>query len=446
MLWTLRSPRVWLLPCRSSQRSLSFTPNRWLPRSVNANPPKTLLFREEVAKAKPLPSFADAVRKPPIRNQVLFVVAGTVGSIALGAHLTNYELFKWWAHLRTSPHGGYDKNRPPTSEELARVKYFTFGRHLQTGLANLKSSIDQLPETMKAMITWSYVQVFQPVLNATEGKRMCWAIGAVNVAVWMAWRVPRWGPAMMRSFAHNPLSGRSYTLFTSMFSHEGFFHLLFNCMALASFGSAASQFLTTQFKKVELEHGALSEPSPKWHLLALFVSAGLFSGLVSHIGHARWQYPRLIARLRNATAAPATSTFASSLKSGLSSATPKAEGAVAAASKPAASEGMSSLGSSGAIYALFAVTALGFPDAEVTLIIPPWFPINIQTGFFALVAIDTLGVLRGWKLFDHFAHLGGALFGAFWYKYGADIWYSIRMWDLPAAFYLHGHGPMLKQK
>ena len=27
-----------------------------------------------------------------------------------------------------------------------------------------------------------------------------------------------------------------------------------------------------QFKKVELEHGALSEPSPKWHLLALFVS------------------------------------------------------------------------------------------------------------------------------------------------------------------------------
>lgn len=150
--------------------------------------------------------------------------------------MTNYELFKWWAHLRQSPHGGYDKNRPPTSEELARVKYFTFGRvspstlsscphfpticviqRLQSGLANLKSSVDQLPETMKAMITWSYVQVFQPILNATEGKRICWAIGAANVVVWMAWRIPRWGPFMMRSFAHNPLSGRSYTLFTSMF-------------------------------------------------------------------------------------------------------------------------------------------------------------------------------------------------------------------------------------
>ncbi len=102
--------------------------------------------------------------------------------------------------------------------------------------------------------------------------------------------------------------------------------------------------------------------------------------------------------MRNATAAPPSSSFVSNLKAGASSAIPKAGEAVVAASKPAASEGMSSsLGSSGAIYALFAVTALGFPDAEITFVIPPYFPINIQTGFFALVAIDTIGVLRGWK-------------------------------------------------
>lgn len=78
-------------------------------------------------------------------------------------------------------------------------------------------------------------------------------------------------------------------------SHQGFFHLLFNCMALASFGkshsplhivpghsiysatgAAASQQLYLQFKKVEQERGALSEASPRWHLLALFVS-GAFS-------------------------------------------------------------------------------------------------------------------------------------------------------------------------
>ena len=62
-----------------------------------------------------------------------------------------------------------------------------------------------------------------------------------------------------------------------------------------------------------------------------------------------------------------------------------------------AQEGWWGLGSSGAIYALFAVTAFGFPDAEITFVIPPWFPINIQTGFFALLAIDTLGIIRGWK-------------------------------------------------
>ena len=29
----------------------------------------------------------------------------------------------------------------------------------------------------------------------------------------------------------------------------------------------------------------------------------------------------------------------------------------------------------------------------------------------ALVAIDTVGLMLGWRLLDHAAHLGGALFG-----------------------------------
>ncbi|RPD52648.1 rhomboid-domain-containing protein, partial [Lentinus tigrinus ALCF2SS1-7] len=446
MLWTLRSSRAWSLPCRPP-RSFSTPHSPRLVRFLSEGAPKHPSFVEEVTKPRPVPSFAEAVRKVPVRNQVLFAVAGTVGALTIGAHLTNYDLFKWWAYLRASPQGGYDKSRPPTSEELARVKYFAFGRQLQGALATLKSSIDQLPETMKAMLTYSYVQVFQPILNATEGKRMCWAIGAVNCVVWLAWRVPRWGPVMMRSLAHNPLSGRSYTLFTSMFSHESFFHLLFNCMALASFGAAAGQQLIIQFKKVEQERGALSEASPKWHLLALFISAGLFSGLVSHIGHARWQYPRLIARLQAQATAPAVRTAAStsSARGIASTVAESATGATAKAVK-AANEGSSSLGSSGAIYALFAITALGFPDSEITFVIPPWIPINSQTGFYTLVAIDALGVIRGWRYFDHFAHLGGALFGMFWFKYGAEIWYNIRVWDLPAAFYLHGHGTKLMTK
>lgn len=125
----------------------------------------------------------------------------------------------------------------------------------------------------------------------------------------------------------------------------------------------------------------------------ILVLAGLFSSLVSHVAYARWVYPRLIARLK------ATTHSASALRSGASATSAGAAAASEAAvtTTKAASEGMHSLGSSGAVYAMFAITALGFPDAEITLIIPPWFPINIQTGFAALLAVDMLGVLRGWK-------------------------------------------------
>ncbi|KAI0766644.1 hypothetical protein BD413DRAFT_480888 [Trametes elegans] len=443
MLWTVRPPsltlRAWTLPCRASQRSFSFSPHRRLPPTLAEGIPKPPVFREEVLKAKELPSFSDAVRNVPVRKQIWFVVAGTVGALVVGAHLTNYELFKWWTHIAATPN--LRKNRPPTSEELARVKYYVFGRRLQAGLASLKSSIEQLPETVKAVVTWSYVQVFQPILNASEGKRMCWAIGAVNLAVWAAWRVPRWNAFMIRSFTHNALSGRSYTLLTSVFSHDNIFHLAFNCMALASFGAAACQQLIIRYRKVEEQRGVLSEPSPKWHLLALFVSAGLFSSLVSHVAYARWQYPRLIARLKTASSPSgvrAGSSAASSSAGPASGAAAEAvEGAVAATAN-AAHQGKHSLGSSGAIYAMLAITTLGFPDAEITLVIPPWFPINIQTGFAAIVALDVVGILRGWRLFDHYAHLGGAAFGMFWYEYGAQIWYTVREWDLPVAFFFHG--------
>ena len=39
-----------------------------------------------------------------------------------------------------------------------------------------------------------------------------------------------------------------------------------------------------------------------------------------------------------------------------------------------------------------------------------------------MVMLDILGILRGWRLFDHWAHLSGALFGLFYYKYGVQIW------------------------
>ena len=106
------------------------------------------------------------------------------------------------------------------------------------------------------------MSIVQPYADASEGKRMCWKICLLNAGVWAAWKIKRWQPFMIRSFMHHPLSGLSTTLVTSMFryfiffsldrsiviiyvpdyvcvliySHMSFMHLLFNCLALESFG------------------------------------------------------------------------------------------------------------------------------------------------------------------------------------------------------------------
>lgn len=37
--------------------------------------------------------------------------------------------------------------------------------------------------------------------------------------------------------------------------------------------------------------------------------------------------------------------------------------------------------------------------------------ISLFQGLKGLMALDTIGILLRWKIFDHAAHLGGALFG-----------------------------------
>lgn len=56
-----------------------------------------------------------------------------------------------------------------------------------------------------------------------------------------------------------------------------------------------------------------------------------------------------------------------------------------------------SLGASGAIYSAVALTAMAFPHTEIALMIPPSFPIPIQWGVGALVVVDIVGALRGWR-------------------------------------------------
>lgn len=64
------------------------------------------------------------------------------------------------------------------------------------------------------------------------------------------------------------------------------------------------------------------------------------------------------------------------------------------------------------------MTGLAYPEATVSLIFIPFVPISIGLATGGMVALDVVGLLRGWRLFDHSAHLGGAVAGILYYLVG----------------------------
>ncbi|XP_014283168.1 presenilin-associated rhomboid-like protein, mitochondrial [Halyomorpha halys] len=82
-----------------------------------------------------------------------------------------------------------------------------------------------------------------------------------------------------------------------------------------------------------------------------------------------------------------------------------------------------SLGASGAIMGVLGYCCTRFPDLELNIIFLPFFVFKASAAIKFIMGIDALGILLGWRFFDHAAHLGGALFGVFWSAYGSTyIW------------------------
>lgn len=160
-----------------------------------------------------------------------------------------------------------------------------------------------------------------------------------------------------------------------------------------------------------------------WRSNILNISpAGVFSSFVSHVVSAKIKYPRIVAQLSSPTNAPkVTDTWAAAVSS--------APATASTASKVARI--VPSLGASGAIYSCVTLTALAYPDSLIAMSIPPSYPINIQWGVGAMILLDTVGILRGWRFFDHFAHLGGAAFGVAYYAYGPTFWTGLRSFVAP---------------
>ncbi|EFP89632.2 uncharacterized protein PGTG_15595 [Puccinia graminis f. sp. tritici CRL 75-36-700-3] len=240
-------------------------------------------------------------------------------------------------------------------------------------------------------------------INLGEGKQICCILALINLQIFALWQMPRFFKYMTQRFTHFPLSGKSYTLITSTFSHSSALHFGFNMLALYSIGSTAHDFLTHRLRASrDVDPVRIPESTPTYHFLAFYVFAGLAASFGSHAYSLLIRAPRLL-----------------KWRQGLSkSSTPP-------------SPILPSLGASGAIYGCLTMTALAFPEAHVSLIFLPWVPLKIGNAVFGAMLFDFIGVIRNWRYFDHMAHLCGGLAGVFWYFF-VDKWFDVirlRVWD-----------------
>ncbi|XP_063223788.1 presenilins-associated rhomboid-like protein, mitochondrial [Bacillus rossius redtenbacheri] len=77
-----------------------------------------------------------------------------------------------------------------------------------------------------------------------------------------------------------------------------------------------------------------------------------------------------------------------------------------------------SLGASGAIMTILAYVCSRYPDLKLSIVFMPFFTFSAGTAIKVIMGLDAVGILLGWKLFDHAAHLGGAACGLGYYYWG----------------------------
>ncbi|KAJ3986278.1 hypothetical protein F5890DRAFT_1407698 [Lentinula detonsa] len=373
-------------------------------------------------------TFASAVR-PTIRNQVLFFLLGSTSLFLYSAWTTNIETASVLKTLQNQ--SSVWQVQSISNVDLRRFQQMELVKDLRSTYKYLNTQATEIPQLIRPYLNAAYVALLQPYADASEGRRLCWKICMLNTGIWLMWQFQRLKPMMNRAFVHQPLSGLSFTLLSSAFSHSSAMHLVFNCLALEGFGSSSIHTLTTlagsaattYLRQAQDKNApAQLESTNSYHFLAFYLSAGVFAGLVSHIATARFQYPKLIAQLSSPASRPPVTDTWSSAVAAASSTTAKS---VTTASATAATI-PGSLGASGAVYSCVTLVALAYPEAQVSLIFPPVTPISIQTAVLGMVTVDLLGAYRRWRFFDHWAHLGGAAFGALYYYYGPSLWSQTR--------------------
>ncbi|PVG04694.1 hypothetical protein CPB86DRAFT_771357 [Serendipita vermifera] len=326
----------------------------------------------------------DAAPKPRIAVPILFSVLVTGLGFGLAAIQTNEETERWREVVLRNGSSTYFT--PSFSMAMFNEWRQSTAKAWQTSFNEFQKKIVILPSALRGFAQYSYYYVAQNWVNMTEGKQMCYKLVGCFAAVYVAGLIPAARRIVFQAFSHDPLSGRSFTLFTSQFGHGGLLHLAVNSFALIGFGEFAWSYM--RFKQIS-EPGRMDEAVSGDHFLAFHLA-------VSHLITARFIIPRMVSRL--------------------------SKGAGDMTSAASAARILPSTGASGAIWASLAITALGWPHTTVTLIFLPFIPISIGSAFVGLVAVDVVGLIRGWRFFDHAAHLGGAAFGTAYFYYGPIAW------------------------
>ncbi|XP_063429825.1 presenilin-associated rhomboid-like protein, mitochondrial isoform X3 [Mytilus trossulus] len=231
----------------------------------------------------------------------------------------------------------------------------------------MKSGNDQSTNDLSFLKNFGFRKHISSMWNSlTEGEKMVWTIAGFNIAVFLMWRLKNVSVnnALYRYFTCSPTSGHSVTsMLWSTFSHQSFFHLFANMYVFWSFS------------------GVMLHLVNKEQMAAVFFSGGVISSLASFVH------------------------------------------------KIVIKGTMPSLGASGAICAMIGLVCMANPDSQLTIAFIGdilGISFSAEKGLYGLMTFDALGLLLGWKVFDHAAHLGGVLFGIWYWKYGRDLIWNNR--------------------
>jgi membrane associated rhomboid family serine protease len=204
-----------------------------------------------------------------------------------------------------------------------------------------------------------------------------------------------------------------WQLFTHMFMHGGFFHLLFNMFGLWMFGSQLERYWNPKrfllyFLITGIGAGVVQTTVTSFQIRPMYAQAHTFHQQPTYDGFEKFTSSYLPGTYDNEQLMEFMKAwYYDSKNPGY-----EVEAQLIVSSIVSEKQNTVNVGASGALYGLLLAFGMLFPNAMVMMLIPP---IPMKAKYFVLVfgAIELFSGLRN-NVDDnvaHFAHLGGMIFG-----------------------------------